>query len=170
MEGVLAGAVVDLVAATGAGGGDDVGRGGLAHGGEEDEFADLHGEVVVFPLVAEGTGHAAAAAGDGPDRVVRRQGQGGDGGFNTGEGLLEAVAVQVHSAGLFGERTGGDAAGPGLTGDEFLEEVTVGGVGAGGRAVFLIGQVDGLVTEGEDAGGFDPDHGLFGAELAAHGG
>ena len=55
------GAVVDLVAAGGAGGEDDGVGGGLADDGEEGEFADLHGKVVAVFAEAEGAGHAAAA-------------------------------------------------------------------------------------------------------------
>ena len=42
------------------GGGDGVCGGGGADTGEEDEFADFLGEVVVFFFVAKGAGHAAA--------------------------------------------------------------------------------------------------------------
>lgn len=53
VEGGAGGAVVDLVAATGAWGGDeDFGR-LFADDGEEDEFADVHRDVVVFLFVAE---------------------------------------------------------------------------------------------------------------------
>lgn len=57
-------AVFDLVAATGAGGGDESFSGGCAHSGKEDELADLLGECEVFLFVTEGTGHAAAAGGN----------------------------------------------------------------------------------------------------------
>ena len=67
---MAAGGVEDLVAAAGAGCGDEGFVGSGADGGKEDEFADLLGEGVVFGFVAEGAGHAAAAGGDEGDGVV----------------------------------------------------------------------------------------------------
>ena len=77
MEGGSFCAVVDLVAAGGSGGGDEVVFVGLADGGEEDEFADLVGDLEVLFFVAEGAGHAAATAGDDFYGVVFREGEGG---------------------------------------------------------------------------------------------
>lgn len=48
---------MDLVATACAGSGDDVGGGGLADGGKEDEFTDVLGNIVVLGLVAEGSSH-----------------------------------------------------------------------------------------------------------------
>ena len=65
VEGVAVGALGDLLAATEAVGDDEpVGR-GVADGGEEFEFADGHGDVVLVVLEAEGSGHAAASGGGG---------------------------------------------------------------------------------------------------------
>jgi hypothetical protein len=64
MKGGAAGAVVDLVAATGARRGDDHLVLQVADGGKEDEFADVHGNLVVLRFVAEGSRHAATAGWD----------------------------------------------------------------------------------------------------------
>ena len=68
-----AGAVVDLVATARSRRGEErVGRGG-ADGRKEHELADPHRDVEVLALVAERSGHAAAAAGNDLDGVVARQ-------------------------------------------------------------------------------------------------
>lgn len=104
MEGGALGSVVDLVATGSAGGGDEVVRSGGADGGEQDEFTDLVGDFEVFFFVAEGAGHAAAAAGDGFNGVVGGEGEGGFGGGGSGEGFLKTMTVKVDGFGLGGER------------------------------------------------------------------
>ncbi len=54
-------ALCNLFAATEAVGDDESFGGRLADGGEEFEFADLHGDFVLLFFKAEGAGHAAAA-------------------------------------------------------------------------------------------------------------
>ncbi len=63
--------VVDLMAARRAGGDDDRVAAAAAHGGEEPPFADGARHLVVFPVVAERTGHAAAAGVEIHDRRPR---------------------------------------------------------------------------------------------------
>jgi len=63
VQGVAVGALGNLFAATEAVGDDEpVGR-SAADSGEEFEFADGHGDVVLVALEAEGAGHAAASGG-----------------------------------------------------------------------------------------------------------
>lgn len=73
MHGAPPGAVLDLMAATRAGGGDDRILASLTDGREENEFADLLGNGKVLALVAEGTGHAAATGGNHGHAVARGQ-------------------------------------------------------------------------------------------------
>ena len=74
------GGVVDLVTARGAGCADKVILWLRADGGEEDEFADFLGKVVVLDFVAEAARHAAATRGYGADMMSRHNLQCLDGG------------------------------------------------------------------------------------------
>ena len=73
MEGGFSCAVVDLVAATGAGGGDEDFGVEFFQVGEENQFADLHRDIVVFLFVAKRARHAATTGGDFLHGVVLRQ-------------------------------------------------------------------------------------------------
>ena len=73
VHGIAAGAIVDLVTAAGAGGGDKIVWWDLPHGGQQDQLANLHGNIVVLGLIPERSGHAAAARRDGLYRVVARK-------------------------------------------------------------------------------------------------
>jgi len=73
VTGEAAGAVLDLVATAGAGRGDQGVGGSRADGREEDEFADPLRKVKVLRLVAERTGHAAAARRDDAHHMTRGQ-------------------------------------------------------------------------------------------------
>src|SRR5258708_6382218 len=53
----------DLLAATEAVGDDEPVSRGSANGGKKFELADCHGDVVLFALEAEGSGHAATSRG-----------------------------------------------------------------------------------------------------------
>jgi len=61
VQGDAAGAVFNLVTATGAGRGDERCGGSRAHSREQHEFADLLRECEVLVFVTKRTGHAAAA-------------------------------------------------------------------------------------------------------------
>src|ERR1700759_4304791 len=94
MFGDFSRSVLYLVAAAGAGGGDDGRVGGIADGGKEDELADLLGKLVVFGLITKGAGHAAAAGGDGLYGIVGGEGEDLCGPCGGGQRLLLAVAME----------------------------------------------------------------------------
>lgn len=92
----MAGGVVELVSATGAGGAEGCvgvcGEVGLGFG-DEGEVGDLDAEVVVVPRVAEGPGQAAA--GGGGEGVGDAEALEKVGGTRLGpEGTLVAVDVE----------------------------------------------------------------------------
>ena len=99
MEGVAAGAVLDLVAAGGAVGDDQRVGLGLAHGGKQRELGHLERDVDGVGAVAERAGHAAAARFDGLDRQVRDELEGRFDRGHGGERFLVAVAVQQRALG-----------------------------------------------------------------------
>jgi hypothetical protein len=91
VAGLADGSVLDLGPAGCAGGCDDGFRGGGTHDGKERQLADGHGDVVV--LVAEGAGHAAAAAVDGLDRGIGNKPQHRQYLVGRSQRLLVAVGV-----------------------------------------------------------------------------
>lgn len=103
MEGLAAGAIMDLMAAGGAGSGDKIIRGSRANGGKEDELADLHGDLIVLLFIAERSGHTAAAAGNHLNGIVPRKAEGAHGGFLTGESFLKTMTVEMDGAGFIRE-------------------------------------------------------------------
>lgn len=96
--GVIVGAVVDLVAA-GSTDGEDIGVLALFDGGEKGEAAYLHGDIVLFFVVAEGTRHAATARRDLLDGEFGDKAEHIEGGLGADEGFLEAVAVNQEALG-----------------------------------------------------------------------
>jgi len=101
MESVTACSIMDLMTATRAGCGDDFGWAGLTHPGEEDEFADLLREFVMFGLVAKRTRHATASRGNRPHVVTGESFQNPNGRHEGGQGFLLAMAVEVDCRRLF---------------------------------------------------------------------
>ena len=139
--------------------GDVVGREaeGAADGGEKDHFADLERAAIMFFFVAEGAGHAAAAAGDDMNRGARQEAQGRGGLVNTDEGLLVAVAVEPNLDGITTEGIGGDAAGGDLAHDELVEKQAVRREVARSLPHLRRYEIGILVAETQDAGGLDAD-------------
>ena len=84
-------AVVDLMAAAGAGRGEHRVLGCGPDGGEEDLLADGHGYVEV--VIPERTRHAATPGGDDLDAGARDELKGVHGGLHTDQRLLVAVTV-----------------------------------------------------------------------------
>ena len=64
VEGDASGGVLDLMTATRSRCRDQCIHASITNGGEKDEFADLLRHRIVLRFVAEGPGHAAAAARD----------------------------------------------------------------------------------------------------------
>ena len=103
MDGGSAGEVLDLHPAGEARRDDDRVRIGLAQGGEESLFTDEARDFVVFLLVAEGAGHAAAAGvevddlgtGDATQQLERRT--------HADERALMAVALHEDALGARAE-------------------------------------------------------------------
>lgn len=157
VEGYFAGAVLDLVTATGAGSGDQNFLGLFSNGGKEDEFADLHGDFVGFGLVAEGSGHAAAAGGNEVGLVAFGQGKGADGGVDSGEGFLVAMAVQLDGFGFAVKLGDVEASGLVLAYEEFFDKQGVLGESSGGVLELGRGEIEVLVAEAEDGGGLDAE-------------
>src|SRR5258705_7009700 len=146
--------VLDLLAA-GDAGRHDLGLGGRRlHRGREPSVAQRHRDVVVLALEAEGARHAAAARIH-LRHLVAGPPQGGHRGRGADHGLLVAVAVEQRLARVAvdeGQREAPRA----LAQQEFFQEKR------GGRdAARLVGahQLDGLVPQGEEAGGLEPDDG-----------
>ncbi len=121
MEGGAGGAVFDLVAAAGAGGGYEDVVGLLPYSREEGEFSDLHGDVVVFFGVSKGSGHTAASGGDEVGGVVGGDVEGSDGGVDAAGGFLVAVAVEFDEAIVAVKIFGGDVSGLVFAEDEFVD-------------------------------------------------
>src|SRR5580658_9561384 len=111
----------DLLATAGAGRDENRLRGSGAHSGQDAELADAERHVVMFGLVAEGAGHAAAGRLEGLDLEAGDELQRGDARAQRVESLLVAMAVQQRLA-----RRRLDlelpAAGGAFGRDEFLEE------------------------------------------------
>ena len=92
-----------------------------ADGGEKDHFADGHRGLVVLPLVAEGTGHATAAAGNDVELSVGQQGTQDSGRLlNADERLLVAMTMEPNLQDFATEGVGGDAAGCDFAGEELV--------------------------------------------------
>ena len=91
-------AVPDLMAATGAVSHDD-GVGMLAHGGQQTQLGHLHRHVVVRCLIAETTGHAAAAGLDQLRLCTRNQFEHIDDRADRAKRFLVAMAVKKDGLG-----------------------------------------------------------------------
>ena len=116
------GGVVDLVTARGAGCADKVILWLRADGGEEDEFADFLGKVVVLDFVAEAARHSAATRWDGADLMSRHKLQRLDGGSQADQGFLMAVPVETDDTAGFAENGARESAGLVLADEKFLEK------------------------------------------------
>ncbi len=73
VQGFSSSCIGNLVATTCARGGDERGSRRGPYGRKQHEFADLHRESKMLPLVAERAGHSAATAGNHLDAKILRQ-------------------------------------------------------------------------------------------------
>ena len=130
---------------------------GAADSGEKDHFADLERTAVMPLFIAEGTGHAAAAAGDDMHGRSAQKLQGRDGLFNADQGFLVAMAVEPDLNGIISENVGRDAAGGGFAGEELIEQKAIGGKRLRRRPHLLRYEVGILIAETQDARRLDAD-------------
>ncbi len=158
MQGAAVGALGDLLAAAESVGDDEPVGGGFADGGEEFEFADGLGDVVlVDPLEAEGSGHAAASGGGRLEvdaEAVEERLFGG----HLHDRLVMAVSVEQGFAAELRER--GVA---GVVVEEFAEQECLFAQGLG--ALVVREEVEEFVAEDGDAAGFESDDGDAGFDL-----
>lgn len=161
MERRPSGAIADLMAAACARGrNDDFGAHG-ANSGKEDEFSDVHGNIIVLFLVAKGTGHTATSGRNGFGGVIFRQRQHAHGGMDGAKGFLVAMALNVDGTGFVGEKLRADFFTPRFTFEEFVEHETVWGEFSCVvlERFFNKGRI--LVAEAEDSRGFNADERFF---------
>ena len=115
-------------------------------------------------FVAEGAGHAAAAARDDVDNGAGQEAEGGSGLVDADQSFLVAVAVEPYFNGVVTEGGGRDAAGGDLAHYELVEKEAVGREGLGHRPHFRWHEIRILVAEAEDARRLDADEGGVGGD------
>ena len=108
-------------------------------------------------LVAEGAGHAAAAAVQQGDVEVSGQGEGGGAFPGVAEGFFVAVDVEDDVDGGGAEVVRAEAAGGEFAVEEFVEGVDVCSECAGLGLKIAPEELGVFVAEGEDGAGFEAD-------------
>lgn len=151
MEGTAPQGVFDLVAATGAAGGDNGGAIKFANVGKEHQLTDLLGERVVLFFVAEAASHTAAARGDNGYFMAFWQGKSGDSSLQIGKRFLVAMPVQMDGAGGVVESVCRDTASLDFGGEKLFKEKAVGGKGFGFEAQISAKEIGELIAEPQDS-------------------